>query len=223
MAPLTWHVRKKFLLRKSESVVQDLLGRSAGHLRHAFDPSTRFFRNGQLHHSPQVSALKLSRLLIRRVSDLLRLFRFRCGTAHDHLVEQLPDQSERVDLVVMLPSRKAQQFSAKGRIPRRAFRHVQSVERHAAADRLRTARFVAPSRKLLAIHVGFALALARFQKGSDARSDLPLLFSRSTLKISIREQCSRRRSLTTVICQSSTRNARCAREHRIAEYLLLLT
>ena len=62
MAPLTRHVRKKFLLRKSESVVQDLLGRSAGHLRHAFDPSTRFFRNGQLHHSPQVSALKLSRL-----------------------------------------------------------------------------------------------------------------------------------------------------------------
>jgi hypothetical protein len=59
---LGWHVRKKFLLRKSESVVHDLLGRTAGHLRHAFNPRTRFFQNGQLHHSPQVSALKLSRL-----------------------------------------------------------------------------------------------------------------------------------------------------------------
>ena len=36
------------------------------------------------------------------------------------------------------------------------------------------------------------------------------------VEISIREQCSRRRSLTTVICQSSTRNARCTRERRIA-------
>ena len=30
----------------------------------------------------------------------------------------------------------------------------------------------------------------------------------------------RRRSLTTVICRSSTRNARCTREHRIGEYRL---
>ena len=46
---------------------------------------------------------------------------------------------------------------------------------------------------------------------------------RSALRISIREQCSRKRSLTSVICQSSRRTARCTREHRIAEYLLLLT
>ena len=39
---LGWHVREKFLFRKSESVVHDLLGRTAGHLRHAFDPRTRF-------------------------------------------------------------------------------------------------------------------------------------------------------------------------------------
>ena len=44
-------------------------------------------------------------------------------------------------------------------------------------NRLRAARLVAPGRKLLAIHVGFALALARFQKGSDARSDLSLFYA----------------------------------------------
>ena len=44
-------------------------------------------------------------------------------------------------------------------------------------NRLRAARLVTPGRKLLAIHVGFALALARFQKGSDARSDLSLFYA----------------------------------------------
>ncbi len=61
---------------------------------------------------------------IRNVSDLLRLFRLRCGTADDHLVEQLPDQSKRIHLIIMLPSREAQQFRPEVGIPRRAFRHV---------------------------------------------------------------------------------------------------
>ena len=113
--------------------------------------------------------------LIRRVADLLRLFRLRCGTAYDHLIEQLPDQSQRVDLIVMLAGRKAQQFRPKVGVPRRAFRHVQAVECHAPADQLRAARFVAPCRKLLAIHVSLTLTRTLIEEWPNARADLPLL------------------------------------------------
>src|SRR5215831_57566 len=73
----------------------------------------------------------------------------------------------------MTAGREGQELGAEVRIPRRRNRYVESIDRHAAADRLATHRLVTSGRELLPVHVGFVSSGLFLEKRSDTRSNLP--------------------------------------------------
>ena len=55
-----------------------------------------------------------------------------CG--RDHLVEQLPHEADRIDLIVVAPGWKSQELCAEIGEPPGAGRHIEAVKGHASAD-----------------------------------------------------------------------------------------
>ncbi len=59
-------------------------------------------------------------------------------------IEHLPDEPDRIDLIVILACRERQQLGAKRFEPRRMDRHLQTAHRHETANRLRSHGLVMP-------------------------------------------------------------------------------
>lgn len=96
--------------------------------------------------------LKLARIVERAVGVLLRVELLRAVHrlfAYLHCLEHLADEAQRVDLVIVLAYRECQQVLLEGREPRRLRRHVQTIQRHASSDCLRSDRLVRLCRELL--------------------------------------------------------------------------
>ena len=90
-------------------------------------------------------------------------------------VEQLPDEAERVDLIVVLAGRETQKLGPQVGKPGRALPHIKAEHRHAAAHRLRPHCLVAAAHELLPASVGLTLDGAPLKKRAHPRNDLPLL------------------------------------------------
>ena len=106
-------------------------------------------------------------------AHILRLLRLGRMLARHHAIEELPDKTESVDAIVVFAGRERQQLASKVRIPAGVNGHVQSLQRHSAANRLRADSLVASRWEQFTVDICTALTLPPIDVRTNARPDLP--------------------------------------------------